>query len=525
MVSALSQMDRQDMLSRVSDPHREWDFIVVGGGATGLGVAVEAASRGYSTVLLEQADFAQGTSSRSTKLIHGGVRYLRQGRLSLVTEALRERELLRRNAPHLVHPLPFVIPVYAWWEAPFYGIGLRLYDALARSGSFERSKNLSRARTLELLPTLQSKGLRGGLLYSDGQFDDARLAVNMAQTAADLGGTVLNYVRVLKLLKVGGRIRGVAAKDVEAGKEFEIKAKIVINATGPYTDTVRSMDDLNAKPMIRHAQGVHIVLPKEYLPGEAALMVPRTDDARVLFAIPWHGRVIVGTTDTPIADILLEPRAKVEELEFLCSHAARYLTRRPEPEAVLSIFAGIRPLVGGSSIKTASTSCDHMLHVSESSLVTITGGKWTTYRKMGEDTIDLSSALARLDERPSVSSKLRLHGSHEDPGQFGDLRMYGTDAAGVRDLIQSQSGHDEPIHPNLASRVGEVGWAARKEMARTVEDFLSRRSRSLLLDARSSIEAAPAVARIMAEDLGRDSEWERDQVRAYRELARGYLAH
>ena len=249
------------MLGRIRDPHREWDFVVVGGGATGLGVAIEAGSRGYSTVLLEQSDFAKGTSSRSTKLIHGGVRYLGQGRLSLVTEALRERDLLRRNAPHLVHPLPFVIPVYAWWEAPFYGIGLRLYDAFARSGSFERSKNLSRARTLELLPTLQSKGLRGGLLYSDGQFDDARLAVNMAQTAADLGGTVLNYVRVLKLLKVGGRIRGVAAKDVEAGKEFEIKAKIVINATGPYTDTVRSMDDLNAKPMIRPAQGVHIVLP------------------------------------------------------------------------------------------------------------------------------------------------------------------------------------------------------------------------------------------------------------------------
>jgi glycerol-3-phosphate dehydrogenase len=511
------------MLSRISDPHQVWDFIVVGGGATGIGVVIEAASRGYRTLLLEQGDFARGTSSRSTKLIHGGVRYLRQGRVSLVTEALGERELLRRNAPHLVHELPFVIPAYAWWEAPLYGLGLRLYDVLARSGSFETSKSLTREKTLELLPTLQPEGLRGGILYSDGQFDDARLAVNMAQTAADLGGAVLNYVRVVKLLKAGGQIQGVAAKEIEVGNEFEIKAKIVINATGPFTDTLRRMDDLNAKPMIRPSQGAHIVLPKEYLPGEAALMVPRTDDGRVLFAIPWHGRVVVGTTDTPIAEIPVEPRAKVEELDFLISHAARYLTRRPEPAAILSTFVGIRPLVG-SNADTASASRDHTLHVADSSLVTITGGKWTTYRKMGEDTIDRAGVLAGLDERASVTSNLRLHGSQEDTDPSGDLRLYGTDAVAVRDLIWSQSGYDEPIHPNLTSRVGEVVWAARNEMARTVEDFLARRSRSLFLDARSSIDAAPMVARIMAEELGRDRNWEREQVRGYQELARGYLA-
>lgn len=516
-------MNRDAALSRVQDPLEEWDFVVVGGGATGLGIAIESASRGYRTVLLEQSDFAKGTSSRSTKLIHGGVRYLRQGRVSLVTEALRERELLRRNAPHLVRTLPFVIPVYAWWEAPFYGLGLRLYDVLARSRSFDSSKSLSREQTLDILPTLQPKDLRGGLLYSDGQFDDARLAINMAQTASDLGGTVLNYVRVVKLLKAGGRIRGVAAKDVEAGNEFEIKAKIVINATGPLTDTVRRMDDLNAKPMISPSQGAHIVLPKEYLPGEAALMVPRTDDGRVLFAIPWCGRVVVGTTDTPIDEIPLEPRAFAEELDFLISHAARYLTRRPEPSAILSSFAGVRPLVGGGKMNTASTSRDHTLHVSDSSLVTITGGKWTTYRKMGEATIDRASTLAGLDERPSVTTNLRLHGAQEELGESEDLDMYGSDAAAVRDLIRSQPGYEELIHPNLSSRVGEVVWAAREEMARTAEDFLARRSRSLFLDARSSMEAAPEVAKLMARELERREGWEGEQVRAYRELAQGYL--
>jgi glycerol-3-phosphate dehydrogenase len=456
--------------------------------------------------------------------VHGGVRYLRQGNVSLVLEALKERGYLRQNAPHLVHSLPFIVPNYDWWEGPFYGIGLKLYDMLAGRQNFARSKHLSRAETQQHVPTLEPDGLRGGVIYYDGQFDDARLALNMAQTAAEHGATVCNYVEVTGLLKTDDEVKGVQAVDRESGDEYELHAKAVINATGVFADTIRQMDEADVTPMIQPSQGVHIVLDRSFLPGDTAIMVPETDDGRVLFAIPWHDKVIVGTTDTPVDDAPLEPRPQDEELDFLVTHAARYLTGDPTPDDVLSTFAGLRPLVSmGGAGNTAAISRDHTLHIAESGLITITGGKWTTYRKMAEDTIDQAATLAQLDETPSVTKTLRLHGYHEDADRFGDLSLYGSDASHVQDLINESETHGERLHPDRPVRAGEVVWAARHEMARTVEDFLSRRTRTLLLDARASIEMAPRVASLMADELGKDDDWQEEQVQAYQSLAKGYL--
>jgi glycerol-3-phosphate dehydrogenase len=507
---------REALLTRLDEP-KPWDFLVVGGGATGLGTAVEAASRGYRTLLVEQHDFAKGTSSRSTKLIHGGVRYLQQGNVSLVLEALHERGLLLRNAPHLVHNLSFVVPTYDWWEGPFYGVGLKLYDMLAGRMGLGPSRFLSREQTLEIIPTLEPEGLRGGVMYHDGQFDDARLAVTLLRTLLGLDGVALNYMPVVSLLKENGLVRGAVIRDAETGTEREVHARVVINATGIFADDLRRMDEPASEPILALSQGIHLVLDRSFQPGDSAILVPHTDDGRVLFAVPWHGRVIVGTTDTPISERSLEPRALQEEIEFLLTHIARYLTRDPAPSDVLSCFAGLRPLVrGGEGMKTAALSRDHTLLISPSGLVTITGGKWTTYRRMGEDTVTQAALLAGLPEFPSGTAELRLH------GWSAEVDPYGSDSAAVSKLAEDRLEWREPLHPRLPYRLCEVVWAVRQEMARTVEDVLARRTRALLLDARASAEAAPIVARLMAAELGRDAEWEQRQVEAYREVARGY---
>jgi glycerol-3-phosphate dehydrogenase len=499
------------------------DFLVAGGGATGLGTAVEAASRGYRTLLVEGHDFAKGTSSRSTKLIHGGVRYLQQGNLSLVLEALHERGLLLKNAPHLVHNLSFVVPAYDWWEGPFYGAGLKLYDMLAGSMGLGPSQFLSREETLEAIPTLEPGGLRGGVMYHDGQFDDARLAVTLLRTLLDLGGTALNYMAVTSLLKENGLVRGAVLRDAETGAEREIHAKVVVNATGVFSDGLRKMDEPGCEPILAPSQGVHLVLDRSFLPGASAILVPHTDDGRVLFAVPWHGRVIVGTTDTPVAEASLEPRALPEEVEFLLKHAARYLTRDPSPGDILSCFAGLRPLVrSGEAGGTAALSRDHTLLISTSGLVTITGGKWTTYRRMGEDTVTQAAMLAGLPAVPSRTADLVLSGGAVEAELASDWSVYGSDAPALARLAEERPEWNEPLHPRLPYRACEVVWAVRHEMARTVEDVLARRTRALLLDARASVEAAPAVARLMAAELGREAAWEAAQVAEYREVARGY---
>lgn len=517
-------MDREDGIAALEARHEPWDVIIIGGGATGLGTAVEAAARGYDPLLLEMHDFAKATSSRSTKLVHGGVRYLEQGNVSLVLEALKERGLLQQNAPHLVHSLPFVVPNYDWWEGPYYGIGLKLYDLLAGRQNFGRSQHLSREETLEHLPTLEPEGLRGGVIYHDGQFDDARLAINMAQTAVEQGGVLINYMKVTALTKSHGVVDGVVARDQETGTEHEIDARVVINATGIFTDTIRQMDDPDAEPLLRPSQGVHLVLDPSFLPGETAIMVPRTDDDRILFAIPWHNRLVVGTTDTPVEEVSLEPTPHPEEVEFLLEHAQRYLAKDPAPEDVRSVFAGIRPLVAppGSTDDTAEISRKHQLQISNSGLVTISGGKWTTYRKMAQDTIDQAATLADLDERPSPTPNLNLHGWHEHPEQFGDLSMYGSDALSLQDLAAERPALQEPLDDRLPIRGAQVIWAVRHEMARTVEDVLARRTRSLLLNAEASIDVAPKVAELMAKERDRPPSWADEQVEAYTELADGY---
>lgn len=516
-------MRRSEMLARLED-QALWDMVIIGGGATGLGAAIDAASRGYRVALLEQSDFAKGTSSRSTKLVHGGVRYLKQGNLSLVLEALKERGLLRQNAPHLVRDLPFVVPNYDWWEAPFYGIGLRIYDMLAGRQGFGPSRNLSKEATVERIPTIETEGLRGGVMYYDGQFDDARLAIHMAQTAAEQGATLLNYMSVVALERSGEMISGVVARDEETGRECTLRAKVVINATGVFSDAVRRMDDPEVGPLVKPSQGIHLVLDRSFLPGDTAIMVPHTDDGRVLFAIPWHNRTVVGTTDTEVPKADLEPRALDEEIAFLMEHTARYLSKDPVPSDVLSVFAGLRPLVAGDGDEgTAALSRDHTINISRSGLLTITGGKWTTYRKMAEDTIDHAVVIGALEDRPCITKNLHLHGYHQDAQQFGELSVYGADATAIQDLQRDRPEDAALLHPRLPYTRGELVWAIRHEMARTVEDLLARRTRALLLDARASMAAAADAAAILAAELDHDPAWAAAQAESYCALAAGYV--
>ncbi|MBW2367462.1 MAG: glycerol-3-phosphate dehydrogenase/oxidase [Deltaproteobacteria bacterium] len=502
-----------------------WDVIVIGGGATGLGTAVDAASRGYRTLLLEQGDFAQGTSSRSTKLIHGGVRYLQQGNLSLVLEALHERGLLLANAPHLVHHQAFLVPAYEWWEGPFFGIGLKFYDALAGKLGLGPSKRLSGEQVLEKIPTLNPNGLRGGIIYYDGQFDDARLSVTLARTLADLGGCAVNYMPVTRLVKKDRFVDGVGVRDALTEQEYKIKGQVVINATGIFVDSIRRMDDPETENLLAPSQGIHIVLDQSFLPGETAIMVPHTDDGRVFFAVPWHGRVIVGTTDTPVRTPRVEPHPKPDEIDFLLSHAARYLTDHPTRRDLKSVFAGIRPLIqSDTTIKTAALSRDHHVMVSPTGLITVAGGKWTTYRKMGEDAINMAVKVGGLAETVSGTKNLRLHGWQPAPPSDAAFPVYGTDAKALRELIQAEPGLDCFIHPNLPYRMVEIIWAVRYEMAVTLADVLARRLRAIVLDARAAKAAAPRVAGLMAKEMGKDAAWQTAQIASFQKLAGHYLA-
>jgi glycerol-3-phosphate dehydrogenase len=518
-------MNRDEMLGRAIERREPWDVVIIGGGAVGMGVAVDAASRGYDVLLVEQHDFGKGTSSRSTKLVHGGVRYLEQGAISLVMEALKERGMLRQNAPHLVKDLPFVVPNYEWWETPFYGVGLKVYDLLAGRYGFGRSELLSRDETLARLPTIKTEGLRGGVVYYDGQFDDARLLINLAATAVEQGALILNYAPATALTRdAEGFVDGIVARDLENGQEFRAPARVVVNAAGPYCDSVRRLVHADAAPLIAPSQGIHLVFEGSFLPGGSAIMVPHTPDGRVMFAIPWHGHTVVGTTDTPIDDITLEPRPLDEEIEFILETAGRYL-RRPITRAdVLSVFVGIRPLVrSGSAENTASLSRDHTIHIDPSGLLTIAGGKWTTYRRMAEDCVDHAATLARLPEKPCVTRNLNVHGFHRQAHHFGALSIYGSDALLIQDLIRTDPSLAAPLHPALPCCGAEVVWAARVDMARTVEDVLARRARALFLNARAAMAMAPETARLLARELGRDEAWQREQVHAFRALAEGYV--
>ncbi len=504
-----------------------WDIIVIGGGATGIGTALDAASRGYRTLLLEQSDFTKGTSSRSTKLVHGGVRYLAQGDISLVLEALHERGLLYHNAPHIVKNQSFIIPNYDWWDGPFYAVGMKVYDMMAGKLGLGPSQALSPKEVLKAIPNLVTEGLRGGVIYYDGQFDDSRLAINLAQTCVEHGGIVLNYMRVTGLTKNrDGTISGVKAINEERGETHSLQARCVINATGVFVDEIMQMDEPGSPPLVRPSQGVHIILDKGFLKGDSAIMIPKTSDGRVLFAVPWHNRVVVGTTDTPLEDCSLEPRPLEEEIDFILSTAKEYLTRKPLRKDILSIFAGLRPLAApdknSDTDNTKEISRSHHLRVSLSGLVTITGGKWTTYRKMAQDTVDKASLVGGLPIKQCRTEDMPIHGwltnvDYEDP-----LYYYGSDATYIRDILSEQPELGKKIHPRLPFTAVEVVWSARYEMARCVEDILARRQRALFLDARAAIEMAPFVAQILAQELGKEKKWQIKQIDQFTQLARNY---
>jgi len=520
-------MKREKLIQQV-EATGHWDIIIVGGGATGLGVAVDAATRGCKTLLLEGDDFSKGTSSRSTKLVHGGVRYLEQGDIPLVLEALRERGLMHQNAPHLVHHLSFIVPRYQWWEGPFFGIGMKVYDALAGKLNLSPSRLVSREETISRIPNIEQDKLLGGVEYFDGQFDDARLAVALAQTAVHHGACVLNYTRVTGLTKDNGLTSGVEFVDVETGRKHTAEGSVVINATGVFSDTIRLMDDPSAPRAVQPSQGVHLVFDRSFLQGDSAIMVPHTDDGRVLFVIPWHGKVLVGTTDTAMEHADIEPRAMKEEIGFILRNAARFLARDPKEKDILSVFAGQRPLVrppGKDGGATKAISRNHEVLVSNSGLVTIVGGKWTTYRKMAEDTLDHAMTLGGFEDRPCVTRNLQIHGwrSPNAPALPEGLDVYGSDAEKVQALMKSDPSLAGLLHPKLPYPMAAVVWAVWHEQARTLEDVLSRRTRALILDARAAIEAAPDVAKLLARELGRDQAWANSQILEFTKLAEGYL--
>jgi glycerol-3-phosphate dehydrogenase len=517
-------MKRETVLGQIESNKGGWDFLVIGGGATGLGVAVDAAARGYRTLLVEQHDFAKGTSSRSTKLVHGGVRYLKQGNISLVLEALRERGLLCENAPHLVHHLEFIVPIYSWWEGPFYGIGMKIYDRLAGKLGLSPSRVLTREETLKLIPTLEPAGLQRGVSYYDGQFDDSRLAANLAQTIFDLGGVAINYMPVVSLIKEDDLIVGAMVRDAETGSEYQVKARAVINATGVFSDAIRKMDEPDAKTVIAASQGSHVVLPKSFLPGNSAVMVPHTPDGRVLFAVPWHDHVVVGTTDISVDNISIEPVPMDEEIGFILTNAAKYLSKRPSRSDILSVYAGLRPLVKvGDAKSTSALSRDHTILISNAGLLTIAGGKWTTYRKMAQDAVEQAQIMAGLEERPCTTEHLQIHGWTKQSISEPNLRVYGADAPAIQELARKEPALAEKLHSELPYIGAEVVWAVHQEMARTVEDVLARRTRALLLGARASIEAAPRVAELMARELKRGEDWQKQTVRDFQQVAQGYL--
>ncbi len=519
-------MNRKEVLKKLRKKDKTWDIVIIGGGATGLGCAVDAASRGYKTLLLEQVDFAKGTSSRSTKLVHGGVRYLQQGDVSLVFEALQERGLMFKNAPHLVSNQSFVIPTYDFWGGPFYTIGLKVYDMMAGKLGLGPSKHLSLEETVEAIPTVEKEGLRGGVIYQDGQFDDSRMAISLAQTSVDYGGSVHNYCKVVSLIKEGELVAGVVAVDQETGEEFRIKSKVVINATGVFADEVIQMDEPEKRNMITPSQGIHLVLNKDFLPNKYAIMVPHTSDGRVMFAVPWHNHVVVGTTDTLIENHSLEPVALESEVDFVLETAGQYLLKQPTKKDVLSVFAGLRPLAKpeDENKATKEISRGHKIIISVSGLITIIGGKWTTYRKMAEDTIEKAILLGGLPERECITKHLPIHGFRMDVDPVGDpLAPYGIDKEEIISMGEEKKELSGYVSEKLNIMKSQVAWAVRKEMARTVEDVLARRTRALFLDARESIRIAPEVATILAGELKKDYEWIKRQIETFEKVANNYF--
>jgi glycerol-3-phosphate dehydrogenase len=502
---------------------QQWDVAIIGGGASGLGIAVDAANRGYKTILLEKRDFAKGTSSRSTKLVHGGVRYLQNGDISLVIEALRERGIMRKNAPHLVRDLSFVIPSYDWWSSPFYGIGLKVYDMMAGKLGLGPSTILSREETLSYLPNVNKEGLRGGVIYHDGQFDDARMAITLALTAHHEGATLLNYVEVTKLEKQNEMLTGLTIKDQLNGAEHLLKAKVIVNATGVFSDHIIRMDQPDAKPMIRPSQGVHLVIEKSFLQGNHAIMVPHTTDGRVLFAVPWNNKVVVGTTDTPVEDTLEEPMALKEEIDFILNNASTYMTKKPLLSDVKSVFTGLRPLAANKEGKKESTkevSRHHKIIVSTSGLISVLGGKWTTYRKIAEDAVNTVQMVGGFPERKCNTETLAVFGT-DFKSDFSDpYHVYGTESPKIKALNSKL--YNNSLSDKIFISENQIVWAVQEEMAISLEDVLARRTRCLFLDAYETERIAPQVVEIMRKALKEKPQWAAKELNAFNLILKKY---
>ncbi|MBC3846009.1 glycerol-3-phosphate dehydrogenase/oxidase [Winogradskyella echinorum] len=517
--------NRKNLINQLKS-NENWDVIIIGGGATGLGVALDCTTRGYKTLLLEQVDFAKGTSSRSTKLVHGGVRYLAQGNIDLVREALFERGLMLQNASHLVSNQSFIIPNYRWWDNFFYTVGLKVYDFLAGKLSFGKSLRIKKRETISRLSTLKTDNLKGGVVYYDGQFDDSRLAVNIAQSCIENGATVINHFKVKNLQKnEKGLVNGVVATDTETNLDYALKAKVVINATGVFSDEVLQMDNVSAENSIRPSQGIHLVFDKSFLPGNDAIMIPKTDDGRVLFLVPWHNRVVVGTTDTLLNSHSLEPKPLDKEVDFVLETANRYLNKKASKDDVLSIFAGLRPLAApkDKSEKTKEISRSHKIIVSDSELITITGGKWTTYRRMAQDTVNKIIELKKLPKAECKTQNLLIHGANGTVDRSNHLYIYGTDRKGIEQIINEDASLGENLHPRLEFTKAEVVWAVRNEMARTIEDVLARRVRVLFLDAKAAIEIAPMVGELLRAELNETKSWRAEQISKFISIAEQYV--
>lgn len=491
-------MNRNANIELLSSTHC-FDICIIGGGATGLGIAVDAASRGLKTILLEKFDFAKGTSSRSTKLIHGGVRYLEQGNLKLVIDALRERGLLMKNAPHLVRKQAFIIPAFHWWQKLYYGLGLKIYDWLSASLGIGDTRILNKEEVEVLLPMLKNQDICGGILYYDGQFDDTRMAIHLAMTAAENGACMLNYFPVLSMMKEDGKISGVSAMDTLSNTYYNIKAKVIINAGGVFSDVISQLDNINHSATISPSQGIHLVFDRSFLQSDHAIMIPKTKDGRVLFAVPWLNHIIVGTTDTPLQNITEEPKALKQEVDFILEHITYYFSKKPKLEDIKSVFAGLRPLVKSKNKITSAISRDHHIYMSDSGLVNIIGGKWTTYRKMAED------VMTFVEKKFLLKSGLC---------RTQDLKIF---AYSNETIVATTS-----LHPAFDYTEDDIIQAVINEMAMTLEDVMARRTRMLFLNVEAAISIAPKVAGIMANLMDKDQHWINQQVEQFTQVSKNY---
>ena len=514
-------MNRTTSISKL-DKVLEWDIVIIGGGASGLGIAVDASKRGYKTLLLEKHDFAKGTSSRSTKLIHGGVRYLQNGDITLVIESLKERGILKRNAPHLVQDLSFVIPTYDWWASPFYGIGMKIYDMMAGKLGLGKSVIISKEETEKLIPNVNKKGLRGGVIYHDGQFDDSRMAITLAQSADSNKTSLLNYCSVESLIKENGEIKGVNFIDLINSKKYQVKSKVVINATGVFAEEIIRMDQPEIEKMIQPSQGVHIVLEKRFLKGKHAILIPQTSDGRVLFAVPWKNYVVVGTTDTQIKNSSAEPKALAQEVDFILKNASKYMTNKPKRDDIKSVFAGLRPLAATSNKKsTKEVSRSHKIDISPSGLISVLGGKWTTYRKIAEDAINTAISINKLKKKKCKTERVKLFGFKKNVDWSDPMHVYGS----LKKQIESMGSKNdnESLSNKFYISNNIIQWSIIHEMAISLEDVLARRTRCIFLDSRESMRIAPIVAKKMAEVLEEDQNWIDMELKKFNKLIKNYM--